>query len=34
MIDRLTDEQWQQYEMVGYLKLGQVVGDNQLKALQ
>lgn len=33
-ITRLTDEQWQQYDRDGYLKLGKLLTDEQLKGLQ
>lgn len=29
-----TDEQWQQYQTDGYLKLGKLLTDDQLKAMQ
>lgn len=32
--DRLTEEQWQAYERDGFLRLGKVLGDGELKALQ
>lgn len=32
--DVLTDEQWKQYEEKGYLKLGKLLSDDELKALQ
>ena len=34
MTEFLTDEQWAQYERDGYLRLGKVLSDDELKALQ
>ena len=34
MLDALTEQQWQQYETDGYLKLGRLLDDVQLKQLQ
>ncbi|MBV7334044.1 phytanoyl-CoA dioxygenase family protein [Chloroflexi bacterium TSY] len=34
MFDTLTDEQWQQYETQGYLRLGKVLSDEELATLQ
>lgn len=34
MLDRLTEQQWQQYDREGYLKLGQIVSDDDLAQLQ
>jgi phytanoyl-CoA hydroxylase len=34
VIDRVTEQQWQQYEMMGYLNLGKVVSDDELRTLQ
>ncbi|MEX0744056.1 MAG: phytanoyl-CoA dioxygenase family protein [Phycisphaeraceae bacterium] len=34
MLEKLTDAQWQQYEMLGYLELGKIVSDDELGALQ
>ena len=34
MIDTLTEEQWQQYESQGYLRLGQVLTDEELTQIQ
>lgn len=33
-LTRLTDEQWQNYQTHGYLKLGKLLTDDQLKAMQ
>ncbi len=34
MIEALTDQQWEQYEREGYVKLGKVLSDDDLKQLQ
>ena len=34
MIDSLTENQWQQYESQGYLRLGKMVTDDELTTLQ
>ncbi len=34
MAKALTEQQWQQYEHDGYLKLGKLLGDDELKLLQ
>lgn len=34
MIDKLTEEQWRQYESQGYLRLGKVLSDGELTTLQ
>lgn len=34
MIDKLTEEQWQQYESQGYLRLANVLSDGELTTLQ
>ena len=34
MIDTLTDDQWQQYQSQGYLRLGKVLTDEELTTLQ
>ena len=33
-MNALTDDQWQQYERDGYLKLGRLLSDSELAALQ
>jgi len=34
MIDRLSDEQWREYEQQGYLRLGLVLDARELDALR
>ena len=34
MVDSLTEDQWQQYESQGYLRLGKMLTDDELTILQ